>query len=50
MFLPREEGCVNTNANDELSDYTPEEYRTLKRKIDRFLLPLMYKTYSSPIS
>lgn len=27
------------------SDYTPEEYKTLLRKIDRFLLPLMWFCY-----
>ncbi|KKY14753.1 putative major facilitator superfamily transporter [Phaeomoniella chlamydospora] len=27
------------------SDYTPEEYRKLKRKIDRYLLPLMWFCY-----
>lgn len=27
------------------SDYSPEEYKTLLRKIDRFLLPLMWFCY-----
>ena len=30
-----------SRAKGEIVDYTPEQYRGLKRKIDRYLLPLM---------
>lgn len=39
---------VDESGNKDIireSDYTPEEYKKLKKKIDRYLLPLMWFCY-----
>lgn len=43
-----EEGVVIDINGDVIkeSDYTEEQYKKLLRKVDRYLLPLMVRTYS----
>lgn len=36
------ETSIIQSTNLILSDYTPEEYKKLLKKIDRYLLPLMF--------
>lgn len=52
-----DEVAIKTEDGEDIikeSDYTPEEYKQLVRKIDRYLLPLMVRVvvrnvYPSPI-